>query len=194
LETFLLWTGCLYPYLRFSLSDAYARSGLPLAVPAEWLGPARWLLDGAFLLLMAVGLALLVSGRFEPFRPGPRHLLLATIIAFHLAVFGLLDNLLTITATLTIYHNLQYHRIVWRYEQGMGREPSGGLAPYLMLGVGLGLVWYGPRVVGVALADSDLLRNCLLGLGWGVAFHHYLIDGRIWRVRRAPEVARALDG
>jgi hypothetical protein len=95
---------------------------------------------------------------------------------------------------LTIFHNLQYHRIVWRYERGLGRTPSGGLVPYLLLGVLLGLAWYGPRVMGVALVGSDLARNALIGLGWGVAFHHYLVDGRIWRVRRSRAVARALDG
>lgn len=124
----------------------------------------------------------------------PRHLFLAVIVAFHLAVFGLLDNLLAITATLTIFHNLQDHRIVWRYERGLGRTPSGGLVPYLSLGVLLGLAWYGPRVLGVALVGPDLARNALIGLGWGVAFHHYLVDGRIWRVRRSRAVARALDG
>jgi hypothetical protein len=193
LDTYLLWVGCLYPYLRFTLGEGYARSGLPVLLPPSWLGPAAWLLDGTFAVLFGGGLLLLLSGKVEPFRPGPRHLLLAIIVAFHVAVFALLDNLLTITATLTIFHNLQYHRIVWRYERGLGRAPSGGLIPYLSLGILLGLAWYGPRVLGVAAVGSDLARNGLLGLGWGVAFHHYLVDGRIWRVRRSRAVARALD-
>jgi hypothetical protein len=193
LETAILWTGCLYPYLRFTLTDAYARTGLPVLVPAEWLDLSRLTLDIAFGVVMTGLLAILVSGKIEPFRLGPKHLLLGVVISFHLAVFALLDNLLTITAALTIFHNLQYHRIVWQYERGHGRVPSGGLLPYLTLGVILGIVWYGPRVIGVALVDSHLLRNCLLGLGWGFAFHHYLIDGTVWRVRRSPTVAAALD-
>jgi hypothetical protein len=48
-------------------------------------------------------------------------------------------------------------------------------------------------VLGAHLAGPGLLRNLLLGLGWGIAFHHYLVDGRIWRVRRSPAVGRALD-
>jgi hypothetical protein len=47
--------------------------------------------------------------------------------------------------------------------------------------------------MGVAFTGSDLLRNVLLGLGWGVAFHHYLVDGMIWRVRKHQTVARTLD-
>ena len=128
----------------------------------------------------------------EPIRPGPRHLLLAIVVAFHLAVFAMLDNLLAILATLTIFHNLQYHRIVWLHERGRGRTPSGGLLPYLACGLWLGVVWYGLRVAGVAAAHTELQRNLLIGLGWGVAFHHYLVDGRIWHVRRSAAVSGAL--
>lgn len=192
-DALLLWTGTLYPYLRFSLSDAYLDSGLPQMMPVGWLAPTRTLLDVAFVLIVLVTVGLMVSGRIEKTRLGPKHLLLAVVIGFTFAVFSLLDNLLTITATLTIFHNLQYHRIVWQYERGHGRVPSGSLAAYLSLGLALGLVWYLPRVLGVALVQASLARNVLLGLGWGVAFHHYLVDARIWRVRRARGVAEAID-
>jgi hypothetical protein len=190
-EVALLWLGSLYPYLRFSLSDAYAHSGLPVLTPAPLVEPSRMLLDISAAVggLVLVGMLLWRShGRL-----GPRHLFLALVIGFHLLVFGVLHNLLTITATLTIFHNLQYHRIVWRYEAGHGRVPFKSVGRYLAFGVGLGLIWYGPRILGVASTQSDLMRNILLGLGWGVAFHHYLVDGRIWKVRRSPSVARALS-
>jgi len=193
LDALLLWTGTLYPYLRFSLSDSFGKSGLPQLVPAPLLGPLRMALDISFLVVMAGIIALMASGGFEKLRLGPKHLFLAVVIGFTFAVFSLLDNLLTITATLTIFHNLQYHRIVWQYERGLGRKPSGGLTPYLALGLLLGVVWYVPRVFGVAIVQGSLTRNVLLGLGWGVAFHHYVVDGRIWRVRRTHGVAQALD-
>jgi hypothetical protein len=193
LDTLLLWIGCLYPYLRFSLSDAYAESGLPLLMAPAALPALRLPLDVAFVVAMVALVTVMLTGRFEAFNAGPKHLLLAIVIGFHLLVFGALDNLLTILATLTIFHNLQYHRIVWQYERGLGRVPSGSLGRYLTLGLTLGVVWYGARVFGAAVAPSESVRNVLLGLGWGVAFHHYMVDGRIWRVRRSPDVARALD-
>lgn len=190
----LLWLGCLYPYMRFALSDGYLYSGLPQVLPRIWLPTLRTALD---LTCMVAGslLMLRLARRFlvERLQPGPRELFLFIVISFHMLVFALLDNLLTITATLTIFHNFQYHRVVWQYERGKGRIPMGSLARYLGLGVLLGLVWYGPRVMGVALVGPSLLRNMLLGLGWGVALHHYLVDGRIWRVRRTKAVAQALD-
>jgi hypothetical protein len=193
-DAILLWAGCLYPYLRFSLGPAYASSGLPVLLPPGAAAALRAALDvaaGAAAVAVLVGFAVAVArGRV---RPGPKHLLLAIVIGFHALTFAALDNLLEITAVLTIFHNLQYHRIVWQHERGKGRVPSGGLLPYLGLGILLGVAWYGPRILGAAAAPSDLARNVLLGLGWGVAFHHYLVDGRIWRVRRAPAVARALN-
>jgi hypothetical protein len=189
LDTIALWVGCLYPYVRFSLGDGYLRSGLPQTIPPALAASLRSMLDGAFALAVIALVAFAIATR--P-RLGPRHLLVALVVGFHLIVFAALDNLLTITAALTIFHNLQYHRIVWQYERGHGRVPAGSLLRYLTLGSLLGLAWYGPRIMGVALVHSDLARNMLLGLGWGVAFHHYFVDGRIWRVRRGP-VAQAID-
>lgn len=193
LDALVLWVGTLYPYLRFSLSDRYVQTGLPQVVPSEWLAWVRPALDISFLVIIIGAVGLIVSGVVEKPRLGPKHLLLAIVIVFSFFVFELLDNLLTITAALTIFHNLQYHRIVWQYEGGHGRTPSGSLGAYLGLGLILGIFWYGPRVFGVALAEASLTRNVLLGLGWGVAFHHYLVDARIWRVRRSPQVSQALD-
>jgi hypothetical protein len=186
LETALLWVGCLYPYLRFSLTPAYADSGLPVLAPA---GLTPRVADLAF----AVVLTALVGVLAPRVKLGPRHLLLAIVIAFHGVVFALLHELLAITATLTLFHNLQYHRIVWQYERGHGRQPLGGLKRYLAFGVALGAAWYVPRVLGASLAGPGTLRDVLLGLGWGVAFHHYLVDGRIWKVRKQPAVAAALE-
>jgi hypothetical protein len=189
LDTLVLWAGCLYPYVRFSLGDGYLRSGLPLLVPPGLAGPLRLALDVSF---VAGGAALALALILRRPRLGPGHLFLAVVV-FHLIVFALLDNLLTITAALTIFHDLQYHRIVWQYERGRGRVPGGGLVRYLALGSLFGLAWYVPRLVGVSLVGSDVARNVLLGLGWSIALHHYVVDGRIWRTRRGGEVARALD-
>ena len=47
-------------------------------------------LDTASLLTTMVSVLLIVSGRAEPFRPGPKHLFLIIVIAFHVAVFAVL--------------------------------------------------------------------------------------------------------
>jgi hypothetical protein len=192
LDEAFLWLGCIYPFVRFSLTPAFASSGLPQLLPASGAVVARHVLDGG-VALAGVALAAVWIRRGSARVLGPKHTLMAIVIVFHVATFALLTNLLEITATLTIFHNLQYHRIVWQYEAGKKRRPLGGLVPYLAAGLGLGLIWYGPRVLGVHLAGPGLLRNVLIGVGWGVAFHHYLVDARIWRLRRTPAVAQAID-
>lgn len=194
LDQSLLWTGALYPYLRFSLTPAYERSGLPVLVSGAAAAGARGVLDAtAVLVAGALVLTWLWHLGARRLVPGPQHLLIAVVACFHAATFAQLEDLLAITATLTIFHNLQYHRIVWHHEAGKGRQPLGGLGPYLGAGVALGALWYLPRILGPHLAGLTTLGNVFLGLGWGVAFHHYLVDGRIWRVRRTPGLAQALD-
>ncbi|MBL9007711.1 MAG: hypothetical protein JNJ46_25870 [Myxococcales bacterium] len=191
-DAWLLGLGCLYPYLRFALSEAGQKSGLPLPLPPSLIPLARLALDAA----LAIGLVATVPSLVRRLRQqpaGPRELFLLLVLGFHALTFAALDHLLSITAVLTMFHNLQYHRIVWQYEQGKGRRPLGSTALYLGAGVLLGLLWYGPRIAGVALVPPSLWRNALLGFGWCVAFHHYLIDGRIWRVRKSPALAQALD-
>src|SRR5262249_26094703 len=144
--------------------------------------------------IVGLGLAALVlTQTVEKLTIGPKHLLMALVILFHIAVFGLLHNLLAILATLTIFHNLQYHRIVWMYERGLGRIPSGGIVPYLTFGTLLGIGWYGLRVFGAHHLGASLAGNMLVGFCWGIAFHHYLVDSRIWRSSRSPALVRALS-
>jgi hypothetical protein len=193
LDALLLWTGCLYPFVRFSLTDTYSRSGLPPLLPQSLIAPTRCVVTGAFVVVVVALVTTVMRQRFERLRLGPKHLLMTIVIGFHILVFALLGDLLAILATLTIFHNLQYHRIVWLYERGLGRKPSGGLLPYLFLGFSFGTVWYGIRLLAAAASSSELERNLFVGLGWGVALHHYVIDGRIWHVRRSKTVSRALD-
>lgn len=193
-DALFLWVGSAYPFLRYNLSPAYKTSGLPVTLPDAWLAPLRLALDGGVALALLVILLLgWRQARREGSGWGPRHLFLLIVVAYSNLTFALLDNLLVITAVLTIFHNLQYHRIVWQYERGQQRLPMGSVARYAAFALGLGLLWYGPRIVGVAVVQSDLWRNMLVGLAWGVAFHHYHVDARIWRVRRQPALGETLD-
>jgi hypothetical protein len=195
LDEALLWTGAASPYLRYALSERYAHSGLPALLPAAAVAALRPVLDLAVLTAVAV-LAAVWAGAWRSgrLRPGPQHLLIAVVTVLHGAVFAMLSDPLLITAALTIVHNLQYHRIVWHYEAGRGRRPLGGAVPYLATGVAFGACWYGARVAGAFAAGPSLAGRLLLGLGWGIALHHYVVDARIWRVRRHPAAAAALAG
>jgi len=116
---------------------------------------------------------------------------------------------IALVAILTIYHNLQYHRLIWFHNQkysGKGVSPvnhaqmrghygpaaliSRRLLYYIAFGMSSGDL-SGPtsvsRYLNLHTGDSPALCHCQSSLefhSWGYAFIHYYLDSKIWRVRR----------
>jgi hypothetical protein len=127
---------------------------------------------------------------------------------------------IALVAILTIYHNLQYHRLIWFHNQkygGTGVSPvthapdaratygaaafiSRRLIIYIALGIIFGIIYQGPRqyfgYLNLHTGDSPAALSLPIQLGiaflWGYAFIHYYLDSKIWRVRRDPSVGEAL--
>ena len=119
---------------------------------------------------------------------------------------------IAIVAILTIYHNLQYHRLIWfhnkKYSAGTAREKYGAaefisrrLLFYIAFGILFGLLYQGPRQFlgytslrnDVGGAAHSLPTQLGISFLWGYAFIHYYLDSKIWRVRRDPSVGKALN-
>jgi hypothetical protein len=74
---------------------------------------------------------------------------------------------------------------------------------YIAFGILFGLLYQGPRQVlgylGLKASHGDVTAQLpipiQLGVSvlWGVAFIHYYLDSKIWRVRRDPSVGKALN-
>jgi hypothetical protein len=164
----------------------------------------------------------------------PKYLLLAAAIPMHWVVLltPMPNKPIALVAILTIYHNLQYHRLIWFHNQKYvdthgtprGSSPtvregslnenalrkkygpaaliSRRLLYYVAFGILFGLLYQGPRQVlgyfGLKASHGDVTAQLpvQLQLGvaflWGVAFIHYYLDSKIWRVRRDPSVGKAL--
>ena len=115
---------------------------------------------------------------------------------------------IAIVAILTIYHNLQYHRLIWfhnqkyaaqattrreRLRRGGIHQPSPPLLHRLRHSL-RPLVSTAAPVLSRSRTDSDahLLTQLVAAFFWGYAFIHYYLDSKIWRVRRDPSVGKAL--
>ena len=139
----------------------------------------------------------------------PKYLLLAAAIPMHWVVLltPMPNKTIAIVAILTIYHNLQYHRLVWfhnkKYSSGDDRRERYGAAElisrrliyYMAFGVLFGLWYQLPRTLVGRSADPAALSQPLQLMAaffWGYAFIHYYLDSKIWRVRRDPSVGKAL--
>jgi hypothetical protein len=157
----------------------------------------------------------------------PKYLLLAAAIPMHwIALLTPMPHKpIALVAILTVYHNLQYHRLIWFHNQkylergdpvrteGAARTTvrerygpaaliSRRLLYYIGFGILFGLLYQGPRQIlgylGLKASKGDLTAQLpveiQLGVAvlWGVAFIHYYLDSKIWRVRRDPSVGKAL--
>jgi hypothetical protein len=130
----------------------------------------------------------------------PKLLLLAAAVPMHWIVLKCLEpspeGPLAAVASLTIYHNLQYHRIVWFHNRNkyVGSGIDYGLASrinksvwhYAGFALAFGAAYHIPHYTVI---ESDGLA---MGFFWGGAFVHYYLDSKIWRVRHDAQLNRNL--
>jgi hypothetical protein len=112
---------------------------------------------------------------------------------------------IAIVAILTIYHNFQYHRLIWfhnrkyasdetcRERHGAAELISRRLLHYVAFGILFGIWYQVPRqYVNHVTGETTLLTQLASAFLWGYALMHYYLDSKIWRVRRDPSVGKAL--
>lgn len=205
-----------YPFVAFIAQDPEAMARVPAALRGGVNGAALLLLIGT-IALAVVWLARQIQRAVvgEPLNV-PKYLLLAAAIPMHWIVLltPMPHKPIAIVAILTIYHNFQYHRLIWfhnkkytassegRAKYGAAELISRRLLFYIGFGILFGLIYQGPRqflgylaVKNGAAAITDISLATQLGISflWGYAFIHYYLDSKIWRVRRDPNVGKALN-
>lgn len=221
LDRLLLMFGFNYPFVAFIAADPDAMARVPELLQSSVSVVANLLLAGTVIIGIAwVGRQIQRAFEGQPLNI-PKYLLLGAAIPMHWVVLltPMPNKPIAIVAILTIYHNFQYHRLIWfhnkKYSKGEDRKERYGaaelisrrLAYYAAFGILFGLWYQGPRQYlgyltyatgeSAAQAGSDVESSILMQLGiaffWGYAFIHYYLDSKIWRVRRDPEVGKALQ-
>jgi len=107
------------------------------------------------------------------------------------------DGVVRAGIALGLFHSLQYHRLMWFHNKNRYQTPDAkskhGLAAVLAqkfgyyFAVAAGLYFFAD-ILPQALIPATWLPASL----WGIAFMHYLLDSKIWRVRGDKELAAAL--
>jgi len=176
-----------YPFVAFIVSDPEAMARVPAKLQSGASGLATILLAGTVVLgLMWLGRQIVRAVAGEALNV-PKYLLLAAAIPMHWIVLltPMPHKPIAIVAILTIYHNLQYHRLIWFHNKKYTRETisagaeiaSPGLKPnielrqkfgaaelisrrllyYIAFGILFGLIYQGPRqILGyVSLKSGD---------------------------------------
>ncbi|HKG98198.1 MAG TPA: hypothetical protein VKA97_10305 [Pyrinomonadaceae bacterium] len=211
LDRLLLLFAFNYPFVEFIARDPEAMTRVPAALRGGVNGLSKLLL-AATILIFAVWIIRQVQRAMtgEPLNV-PKYLLLAAAIPMHWIVLltPMPHKPIAIVAILTIYHNLQYHRLIWFHNQKYkSREKYGAaelisrrLVYYIGFGIIFGVIYQGPRQVlgylGLQNAAAGIEQPLAVQFGisflWGYAFIHYYLDSKIWRVRRDPSVGQALN-
>lgn len=119
LDRLLLLFAFNYPFVAFIARDPEAMARVPAKLQTGVNGLATILLAGTIVLAVAwVGRQLQRALMGEPLNV-PKYLLLAAAIPMHWIVLltPMPHKPIAIVAILTIYHNLQYHRLIWFHNQ-----------------------------------------------------------------------------
>ena len=237
LDRWLLLFAFNYPFVAFIAGDPSAMARVPPLLRSgvntvTMLLLAGTIAVGGFWLIRQVQRAWLRESLNLP-----KYLLLAAAIPMHwIALLTPMPNKpIALVAILTVYHNLQYHRLIWfhnqKYMEREARTAFRGSGPtvregsldnsalkhkygpaalisrrllyYIAFGILFGLLYQGPRQLlgyfGLKASHGDVTAQLpipiQLGVAvlWGVAFIHYHLDSKIWRVRRDPLVGKALN-
>src|SRR5215204_6251394 len=124
LDRLLLLFAFNYPFVEFIARDPEAMARVPAALRGGVSGFSKLLLAGTILIFVVwVGRQAQRAFTGEPLNV-PKYLLLAAAIPMHWIVLltPMPHKPIAIVAILTIYHNLQYHRLIWFHNQKYTRE------------------------------------------------------------------------
>jgi hypothetical protein len=196
--------GMTYPFLRFLAHSNAAKerlNGIGLSTDSGSVWWAETLVFSAFI----ISLALFAGRQLQrlylrlPIN-APKLLLLAACLPMHWIVLRLLEPVepasaatLAAVATLTIYHNIQYHRIIWFHNRNKYARPgpvsygaastiSKSVWSYIVFAILFGALYHVPHYTVV---EPDSFWMAFI---WGGAFIHYYLDSKIWRVRRDTQL------
>jgi hypothetical protein len=237
LDQALIYVGLLAPFTAFLVRHPEARKALGLAPefpvwPAgvtqlEALMPTGnrpWHWEHAVVAMSVAAVTIVVAGfvvrQFWRWRSRlplnlPKLLFVAALIPLYSYICYssavITAPLLAFSAFVTIYHDVQYHAIVYFYSRNRYHRPgvdarSFGLAPWLTRNFAVyllaGIVMAGlfrlfgcsfelhPGCFPLVLTSEQTLfgsittRELLLSLLLGVPMHHYFVDQFIWRPSR----------
>src|SRR5438105_14244452 len=131
LDRFLLMFAFNYPFVAFIANDPSAMARVPPILRSGVYGFAILLLIGTLVLGVAWLGRQIQRAALRQTLNGPKYLLLAAAIPMHwIALLMPMPNKpIALVAILTIYHNLQYQRLIWFHNQKYSAGSADILSP-----------------------------------------------------------------
>lgn len=130
----------------------------------------------------------------------PKFLLMGSVLFTHNIVLLSVSDFLLISACLTIFHNIQYHRIVRYFNvnhyhkgmAGMAVKLTDKLGHFVFVALVFSVLVFFLRG-STTLVESGLLQMILItSVINGISLHHYFLDGLIWKTSKDLSLSASL--
>jgi hypothetical protein len=213
LDKIFFTTAFYYPFLTSPVYSKETMEEVPFVLPAT-----LWKIWAEVLLAATLAMTLIYLGRqIQKWRHGqslnwPKQLLFLAAIPINVFIFRTSLPIVGVYAAVTIFHNIQYHRLVWFYNRnkyGTGATHANpvrryGLASFanrnLLIYAAFAFLyaclfdvlprfilppWTGPQ-------EATIRNQLLFSLFAAPGLLHYWLDSKIWKVGRDPELRRYL--
>jgi hypothetical protein len=172
LDRLLLLFAFNYPFVAFIARDPEAMKRVPAALQSGVNGLAMVLLAGTLVLAVAwLGRQILRAVTGEALNV-PKYLLLAAAIPMHWIVLltPMPHKPIAIVAILTIYHNLQYHRLIWFHNKKYVGAAARGGSPNVKEGSSLDTTALSKKYGAAELISRRLLYYVAFGILFGLIY------------------------
>ncbi len=200
-----------YPFLTFPLHSREAAELLPFPIVPKLASVYENIL---LLALILITLAYLAR-QWTKWRTGlslnwPKQILFVSAIPVSFLLFRSAMPILGVYAAATIFHNVQYHRLVWFYNRNKYGQQSVQASKYGLATL-INSRWLAyvacaalyailfdvvPRFVlktEIGLMNVGTRNEIIFSFFAAPGLLHYWIDGHIWKVRSDPDLRNYLQ-
>ena len=214
-----IYVGLWVPYLYFLATHPVNRkvAGLPSPIPGDEFS---WLLNVSAAVLSGAVVIFFIAHHVRNKTMSPAAIFTAICVTLYSLIFywiapmepffsraqNVVQSFLLLAIMMTLFHNIQYHAIVWHYNRKKYGDPSYGLsttfnrsfAIYAMVAIlfAAGYVataWFSTEYPAPSgrIADSTFVP-VVFCIWWGLLFHHYYLDQKIWRFSKTKDLQQQL--
>jgi len=200
-----------YPFVTYPLHDKEAAELLPFPIPQR----VGSVVENILLFLLILIALVYVARQVVKWREGlplnwPKQVLFAAAIPVNFVLFRSHMPLLGVYAAATIFHNIQYHRLVWFYNEnkyggkaaqtrnhGLATLVSGRWLAYLACAAAYAIIFDAvPRFMltsYIGRFDQNMRNQLIFSFFAAPGLLHYWLDGHIWKVRSDPDLRTYLN-
>ncbi len=206
-------------YVALWAAYLYFLIGHPLNRKVSGLPELPWLNGIAMTVCVAVAVCFLVY-HFWKSSHSAATLFTSVCVSLYAAIFfwiaprepfltnasNIVQSFLLIAIMMTLFHNIQYHAIVWHYNRQKYRDASFGpatsfnksfpvyaAAAIAFAGFYVAAAWFSTEYPSLSGEFSEpAFVPIAFVLWWGILFHHYYLDQKIWRVSKTKDLQQQL--